>query len=264
MLAAFRYSGVVVFTQYLTAALKRAHYEILEGGDGFYASIPGFPGLWAQATTLEDCREELQSTPEGWLLLSLSRQMEIPVVDGIDLAVREVAPPGQSPLLLESWPTGTDRSRAHADWGSGCGELRESRTGAFHQRPGPDNLRASAPDEFRAAHGIQFGTHLVSWSLAGTRLNLPAMCRLERSGFRIKEVRTLSACVLPSILNPRPMRETAISPALIGWPRSCSSCRAPFQRGNSSEYGRPRARARTFSRPVIACRTASLWFSVVW
>jgi predicted RNase H-like HicB family nuclease len=91
MLAAFRYSGVAVFTQYITAALKRAHYEILDNGEGFFATIPGLPGLWAQAATLEECREELQSTLEGWLLLSLSRQMEIPVLDGVDLAVREVA-----------------------------------------------------------------------------------------------------------------------------------------------------------------------------
>lgn len=64
---------------------------MLEGDEGFFATIPGFSGLWAQASTLEACREELQSTLEGWLLLSLSKQMDIPVLDGIDLAVHEVA-----------------------------------------------------------------------------------------------------------------------------------------------------------------------------
>lgn len=91
MLAAFVYSGIVVINQYISAAMRRAHYEILEDGAGFYGSIPGFPGLWAQASTLEECRDELQSTLEGWLLLSLSQHMEIPVLDGLDLAVREVA-----------------------------------------------------------------------------------------------------------------------------------------------------------------------------
>lgn len=80
-----------MINRYIAAALRRAHYEILEDGGGFYGSIPGFQGVWAQAATLEECREELQSTLEGWLLLSFSRHMEIPVVDGIDLAVREVA-----------------------------------------------------------------------------------------------------------------------------------------------------------------------------
>jgi predicted RNase H-like HicB family nuclease len=80
-----------VINRYIAAALKRAHYEMLENSEGFFATIPDLPGLWAQATTLEECREELQSSLEGWLLLSLSRHMEIPVLDGIDLAVREVA-----------------------------------------------------------------------------------------------------------------------------------------------------------------------------
>jgi predicted RNase H-like HicB family nuclease len=94
MLAVFRYIGdigVVVFNQYITAALKRGHYEILEDNGGFYGSIPGFEGVWAQAATLEGCREELQSTLEGWLLLRISRHFEIPVIEGIDLAIREVA-----------------------------------------------------------------------------------------------------------------------------------------------------------------------------
>ena len=71
--------------------MARANYEILEDGEGFYGSIPGFAGLWAEGKTLEGCRQELQSVLEGWLLLSFARQMEIPVVDGIDLAAREVA-----------------------------------------------------------------------------------------------------------------------------------------------------------------------------
>jgi predicted RNase H-like HicB family nuclease len=80
-----------VFSQYISAALRRAHYEILEDGGGYFGSIPEFAGVWAQAPTLEACREELQSTLEGWLLLRISRHFEIPVVDGIDLAIREVA-----------------------------------------------------------------------------------------------------------------------------------------------------------------------------
>ena len=80
-----------MINRYIAAALKRAHYEMLENNEGFFATIPDLPGLWAQAAPLEECREELQSSLEGWLLLSLSRHMEIPVLDGIDLAVREVA-----------------------------------------------------------------------------------------------------------------------------------------------------------------------------
>jgi len=80
-----------VINQYITVALRRAHYELLENGEGFYGSIPELTGVWAQASTLEECREELKAALEDWLLFSLSRQQLIPVLDGIDLAVREVA-----------------------------------------------------------------------------------------------------------------------------------------------------------------------------
>ena len=83
---AFVYSKCVVINRYITVALRRAHYELLENSEGFYGSIPDLAGVWAQAATLEDCREELKSALEDWLLFSLSGQHPIPVMDGIDLA----------------------------------------------------------------------------------------------------------------------------------------------------------------------------------
>ena len=80
-----------MLTKYIAAALERAHYERMEDDEGFFASIPELEGLWAQASTLEACREELRSALEDWLLISLARQMPIPVIAGIDLTVREVA-----------------------------------------------------------------------------------------------------------------------------------------------------------------------------
>jgi len=69
--------------------MARAHYELLDGGEGFYAEIPGLQGVLAQAETLEACREELASTLEDWLLFRISRQLPIPVLDGLDLSVKE-------------------------------------------------------------------------------------------------------------------------------------------------------------------------------
>jgi len=40
---------------------------------------------------LEDCRDELEEVVQEWLLFRLSRQLRVPIVDGIDLVVREVA-----------------------------------------------------------------------------------------------------------------------------------------------------------------------------
>jgi predicted RNase H-like HicB family nuclease len=79
-----------MLSEYLRAALARAHYELLGGGEGFYGEIPGFQGVYAQAGTLEACREELASTLEDWLLFRISRHLPTPVLDGMDLTVKEV------------------------------------------------------------------------------------------------------------------------------------------------------------------------------
>ena len=78
-----------MLTDYLKAAMARAHYELLDGGEGFYGEIPGFQGVLAQAATLEACREELASTFEDWLLFRISRQLPIPLLDALDLSVNE-------------------------------------------------------------------------------------------------------------------------------------------------------------------------------
>ncbi len=79
-----------MLSEYLRAAMAKARYELLEGGEGFYGDIPGFQGVYAQADTLEACRNELASTLEDWLLFRISRHLPIPVLNGMDLAVREV------------------------------------------------------------------------------------------------------------------------------------------------------------------------------
>jgi len=79
-----------MLTKYLRAAMRSAKYELLEEAR-HYAYIPGFEGVWADAVSLEECRDELEEVLEEWLLFRLSRQLPVPIVDGIDLVVREVA-----------------------------------------------------------------------------------------------------------------------------------------------------------------------------
>jgi len=81
----------IMLTRYLRAAMHAATYELLAGGEGFYAFVPGLDGVWANAPTLEQCREELEEALEDWLLFRLSQQMSIPPVGGVDLMAREVA-----------------------------------------------------------------------------------------------------------------------------------------------------------------------------
>ena len=82
-----------MLTEYLRLAMSRAHYELLGEGEGFCGEIPGFQGVLAQGETLEACREELASTLEDWLLFRISRHLSIPVLEGLDLAVKEIENP---------------------------------------------------------------------------------------------------------------------------------------------------------------------------
>jgi predicted RNase H-like HicB family nuclease len=77
-----------MISDYLAAAMKHAHYELTEDGHVF-GTIPKCKGLWAEAATLEECREELQSTLEDWLLLGLQMGHTLPVIDGMDLNRKE-------------------------------------------------------------------------------------------------------------------------------------------------------------------------------
>jgi len=71
--------------------MHRARYEIFPSDGSFYGEIPGFDGVYANAETLEDCREELEEVLEEWILLRVSRNLPLPAVDGIELTIREVA-----------------------------------------------------------------------------------------------------------------------------------------------------------------------------
>lgn len=77
-----------MLSEYIRGAMHRAHYEILEDDGSFYGEIPGFEGVYANADTLEQCREELEEVLEEWLLFRISRDLPVPVVNEIDLRVR--------------------------------------------------------------------------------------------------------------------------------------------------------------------------------
>lgn len=81
-----------MLTKYIQAAMHHAEYEIIEDDNSFYGHIPGLLGVWGNAPTLEECKEELQSALEDWLLMGFAWMDPIPVVDGIDLNVWLKAP----------------------------------------------------------------------------------------------------------------------------------------------------------------------------
>jgi len=75
----------------IDAAMRKAKYEILSDDNSFYGEIPGFDGVYSNNSSLEQCREELAEVLEDWILFRVSRNLALPIVDGIELTIKEVA-----------------------------------------------------------------------------------------------------------------------------------------------------------------------------
>ena len=78
-----------MLTNYISAAMRKARYKILSDDGSYYGEIPGLQGVWANADTLEECRDELQSGLEGWIILGLELGHTLPELDGIELTAKE-------------------------------------------------------------------------------------------------------------------------------------------------------------------------------
>ena len=71
---------------------RYATSEIRAIGLRHSGGIPGFQGVYASASTLEACREQLSEVLEGWVVLGLRLNHALAIVDGISLAIEwEVA-----------------------------------------------------------------------------------------------------------------------------------------------------------------------------
>jgi len=79
-----------MLSEYIQKALEKAHYKVLENGTWF-AEVPGFEGVWANARTVEECRHELQEVLEEWLVLKIRDGDPIPSIEGVEIRIREVA-----------------------------------------------------------------------------------------------------------------------------------------------------------------------------
>ncbi len=63
---------------FINTNLSDAKYEMIDGGKRFYAEIKTLRGVWATGKTLEECRKNLLSALEGWLVFRLRKCLPIP------------------------------------------------------------------------------------------------------------------------------------------------------------------------------------------
>jgi predicted RNase H-like HicB family nuclease len=47
----------------------------------YHGEIPEFKGLYANEVNLEECRNELEDTLEDWILLSISKNLPLPIIN---------------------------------------------------------------------------------------------------------------------------------------------------------------------------------------
>ena len=73
-----------VLTDYIEQAMAQAVYEELDDGT-LGATIPPCWGVMAFGNTMPECKEELQSVLEDWIMTGLRLGDEMPVIEGIDL-----------------------------------------------------------------------------------------------------------------------------------------------------------------------------------
>lgn len=76
---------------YLKAAMNHAHYEILSDDGSFYGEIPVCNGVYSNTKTLESCRDELEEVLEEWVFFRIHKNLSLPVIDGLELKIREAA-----------------------------------------------------------------------------------------------------------------------------------------------------------------------------
>lgn len=63
---------------YISTYINKAKYGRIESGKRVYAEIKELRGVWATGKTREECRKNLTSALEGWIIFRLRRNLPIP------------------------------------------------------------------------------------------------------------------------------------------------------------------------------------------
>ena len=71
--------------EYIHAALELVHYEMIEDEEPYYGEIEVLQGVWATGRTLEECRRNLTETIEGWILVRIRYNLDIPKIKGFSV-----------------------------------------------------------------------------------------------------------------------------------------------------------------------------------
>ena len=76
-----------MLAEYIAAAMRRAEYKLLED-ETYWGEIPPLQGVWANADSLQECEDELESVLEDWIEVGLRFGDTIPEIDGVTVPVQ--------------------------------------------------------------------------------------------------------------------------------------------------------------------------------
>ena len=79
-----------MITNYITVALRRARYQLVDGGH-FCATVPGLRGVIATASSVEACRTQLAEVIEAWILVRVARGLSIPALGRTTVRIRRAS-----------------------------------------------------------------------------------------------------------------------------------------------------------------------------
>ena len=66
-----------MLSDFIQKKLVAARYKLLRDGT-YFGEIPGLRGVWANAASLERCRDELRGVLEDWLVLKFRAGEKVP------------------------------------------------------------------------------------------------------------------------------------------------------------------------------------------
>ena len=70
-----------MLNDYIAAAMRRAEYKLLDD-ETYWGEIPPLRGVWANADSQQECKEELESVLEDWIKVGLRFGDTMPEIDG--------------------------------------------------------------------------------------------------------------------------------------------------------------------------------------
>ena len=71
--------------------MLQSKYEILDDDGSLYGEIAICNGVFSNASSLDECREQLEEVLEEGILRRVHRNRYTPVIDGIELSIHEAA-----------------------------------------------------------------------------------------------------------------------------------------------------------------------------